>query len=76
MNKEQLDEERNELLYQIDSLLDFPLVLLSILWLILIIIELTYGLSPTLQKLTTFIWMIFIIDFLIEISISPVKKPI
>lgn len=74
MNKEQLDEERNELLYQIDSLLDFPLVLLSILWLILIIIEFASGLSPTLQKLTTIIWIIFIIDFLIEISISPDKK--
>ena len=37
-------------------------------------IEFASGLSPTLQKLTAIIWIIFIIDFLIEISISPDKK--
>jgi voltage-gated potassium channel len=49
MNKQELNEQRKELLYQIDELLDFPLVLLSILWLILIIIEFASGLPPTLQ---------------------------
>lgn len=76
MNKQELNEQRKELLHQIDELLDFPLVLLSILWLILIIIDFASGLSPTLRKLTTIIWIIFIIDFLIEISISPDKKTI
>ncbi|MGB9927768.1 MAG: potassium channel family protein [Methanosarcina sp.] len=74
MDKEQFNQERIELLQHIDDLLDFPLVLLSILWLVLIIIEFTYGLSSTLQMLTTIIWIIFILDFLIELSISPDKK--
>jgi len=63
-----------EFLSQIDSLFDFPLTSLSILWLILIIIDLVSGLSPTLQTLSFFIWGIFIIDFFIELVISPKKK--
>lgn len=74
MDKEQLKEERMELLSQIDSLFDFPLTSLSILWLILIIIDLVSGLSSTLQTLSFFIWGIFIIDFFIELVVSPKKK--
>jgi len=74
MDKEQSKEERVELLSQINALLDFPLVLLSILWLVLIIIDFAYGLSPSLQTLSLVIWGIFIIDFLIELEISPEKK--
>jgi voltage-gated potassium channel len=74
MDKEQSKEERVELLFQINALLDFPLVLLSILWLVLIIIDFAYGLSPFLQTLSLVIWGIFIIDFLIEFEISPEKK--
>lgn len=74
MDKEQLKEERVELVFQINSLLDFPLTVLSILWLVLIIIDFIYGLSPSLQTLSLVIWGIFIIDFLIELEISPRKK--
>ncbi|AKB44798.1 MULTISPECIES: ion transporter [Methanosarcina] len=74
MDKEQLKEERMELLSQIDSLFDFPLTSLSILWLILIIIDLVSGLSSTLQTLSFFIWGIFIIDFFVELVVSPKMK--
>lgn len=74
MDKDQLKKERMELLSQINFLFDFPLMLLSILWLILIIIDLVYGLSPTLQALSFFIWGIFIVDFFIELEVSPNKK--
>lgn len=74
MDKEQLKEERKELLSQINSLFDFPLTLLSVVWLILIIIDLVYGLSSSLQTLSLVIWGIFIIDFFVELEISPKKK--
>lgn len=74
MDKERLKEERVELLSQINTLFDFPLTLLSILWLVLIIIDFVYGLSSLLQTLSLVIWGIFIIDFLIELEISPRKK--
>lgn len=74
MDKEQLKEERMELISQINAFLDFPLTLLSILWLVLIIVDFAYGLSPSLQTLNLIIWGIFIIDFFVELDISPKKK--
>jgi voltage-gated potassium channel len=74
MDKEQLKDERIELLSQINDLFDFPLIILSIVWLILIVADFVYGLSPFLQGLSTFIWILFILDFLIEFYISPKKQ--
>lgn len=74
MDKEELQKERIDLLSQIDELLDFPLILLSILWLILIVVEFVYGLSLRLQTAVTVIWGIFIADFFIELYIAPKKK--
>jgi len=48
MDKERLKEERMELLSQ-NSLFDFPLMLLSVLWLILII-----DLEPILKVVTCY----------------------
>ncbi|MGB9939612.1 potassium channel family protein [Methanosarcina sp.] len=74
MDKKQLKDERAELLSQINDLFDFPLTLLSLLWLVLIIVDFVYGLSSSLQTLSLVIWGIFIIDFFIELYISPIKK--
>ena len=74
MDKEELQKERIDLLSQINELLDFPLILLSILWLILIVVEFVYGLSLRLQTVVTVIWGIFIADFFIELYIAPKKK--
>lgn len=74
MDKKQLKDERTELLSQINDLFDFPLTLLSLLWLVLIIVDFVYGLSSSLQRLSLIIWGIFIIDFFIELYISPMKK--
>jgi voltage-gated potassium channel len=74
MDKEQFNKERIDLLSQINALFDFPLMLLSIIWLILIIIEFVYGLSPFLQNLNLLIWGIFIFDFFVELYIAPDKK--
>lgn len=74
MDKKQLKDERKELLSQINDLFDLPLTLLSLLWLVLIIVDFVYGLSSSLQKLSLVIWGIFIVDFLIELYISPLKK--
>lgn len=74
MDKEQLNEERSELLSHINALFDFPLLLLSIIWLILLIVDFIHGLSPLLESLSLAIWGIFIIDFLIEFYISPDRR--
>jgi len=74
MDKEQTDKEREEIFYQINETLDAPLIFLSILWLVLIVIDLLYGLPHFLQTTSIIIWAIFIIDFLIELYIAPVRQ--
>lgn len=69
-----LQEQRWELLRQIDELADKPLIALSFVWLLLLIIELTAGLSPLLQTVTYVIWALFILDFLLGVTIAPHKR--
>ncbi|HEY4650752.1 MAG TPA: ion transporter, partial [Pontibacter sp.] len=50
-----------------------PMVVLGIIWLILLVIELIRGLNPLLQHLSTLIWVIFILDFVIKFILAPHK---
>ncbi|HSD59192.1 MAG TPA: ion transporter [Methanotrichaceae archaeon] len=72
--REELDKERYELLSQIDDWSDLPLAILGFVWLALLVIELIWGLTPALEMATTIIWIIFILDFAIDIVLAPDKK--
>jgi voltage-gated potassium channel len=74
MGRERSQQERVDLLQQIHEIFDFPLLILSIVWLVLIAVDFVYGLSPTLQTASVVIWGIFIVDFLVEFYIAPEKK--
>jgi len=50
-----------------------PMLVLSFAWLGLFIIELVWGLNPLLVTIGIAIWIIFIIDFGIEILLAPRK---
>jgi voltage-gated potassium channel len=65
------DDERWELLQQINDVTEKPLIALSFVWLILLIVDLTSGLNPFLDTLVYIIWALFILDFIIEIVIAP-----
>lgn len=71
--KKLLAGERWELLRHIDDLTEKPLVGLSVVWLVLITIDLVQGLSPPLQTLNYAIWSLFLIDFVVELVIAPHK---
>lgn len=71
---QEFQEERWELLRQIDEMADMPLTALSFVWLILLIIDLTEGLNPLLQTATYIIWALFILDFLLGVTIAPHKR--
>ena len=70
---DRLQHERWTLLNQINTFTETPLVMLSFVWLGLLVIDFTQGLSPFLQTLSTVIWGIFVADFIIEIVIAPHK---
>jgi voltage-gated potassium channel len=69
----QLDKERNKLLHSLERLLDGPMIFLGFVWLILLIVELIWGLTKTLEYLSLTIWGIFILDFLIKLVLAPKK---
>jgi voltage-gated potassium channel len=71
--KEQLINERKKLLTSIEKLLEAPMIFLGFVWLVLLVIELIWGLNKPLEYLSLTIWIIFIIDFFIKFILAPVK---
>ena len=67
------DTQRWITLRQLDRWLDTPMALLGLLWLGLVVIELTAGSSRLLDTLGTAIWVIFIAEFLLRLALAPVK---
>jgi voltage-gated potassium channel len=68
-----LERERFELLVRVERALEIPMVVLGFIWLLLLIIELIWGLGAFLQLLSTTIWIIFILDFLLKFWLAPHK---
>ena len=71
--KQQLAHERNKLLTSIEKVLEGPMIFLGFVWLVLLVIELVWGLSKPLEYTSLTIWIIFIIDFLISFILAPTK---
>ena len=68
------EEERTELLERVADVLETPMMLLGAAWLLLIIIELTRGLNPLLQRVGDGIWLVFVLDFAVRFAIAPRKR--
>ena len=73
----QQNQERGErlaLLTQLEGWLETPMQVLGFVWLGLLILELTRGLSPVLTVASTAIWVAFILDFALRLSLAPAKS--
>jgi voltage-gated potassium channel len=68
-----LQEQRLELLEQVEDWLETPMVVLGFVWLALLLIELVWGLTPLLEMLGTVIWALFILDFAVRFTLAPEK---
>jgi voltage-gated potassium channel len=75
VEKEALDRERSEVLQQVEEILELPVLILGFIWLILLVIELVWGLTPFLEVIFFIIWGIFIIDFALRFTLAPKKLP-
>ena len=71
--KDVLISERKKLLTSIEKLLEGPMIFLGFVWLILLVIELIWGLNKPLEYASLTIWIIFIIDFIIKFILAPGK---
>jgi len=64
-------KERWEALAGLEAWLERPMQLLGMLWLALLLLELTRGLSSILAVLSTVIWILFILDFALRFGLAP-----
>lgn len=71
--KHEAKQERRQILRQWERWLETPLILLGLIWLVLLVIELRWGLSSLLETIGTLIWLVFIVDFAVRLLISPDK---
>jgi voltage-gated potassium channel len=69
----QLQRQRRGLLRSVSALLDGPMTMLAFVWVGLMIVEFTGGMSPLLEWLNFSIWGLFILHFLLEFWIAPNK---
>ena len=65
------DAERRSVLGDLEAWLERPMQLLGFLWLALLVLELTRGLSSLLATLSTVIWVVFIADFALRLYLAP-----
>ncbi|AFZ67155.1 ion transporter [Deinococcus peraridilitoris] len=71
---EHLTRERWELLEHLDRLTDKPMIALAFVWLALLILDFTQGLSALWQRVVSVIWVFFVLDFLLSFSVAPDKR--
>lgn len=71
--RQYIREQRWELLDHLHTLLEKPLTALSFAWLVLILLNLTVGLTGWLNVAQYVLWGIFVLDFLVEFVIAPHK---
>lgn len=73
-DQQEVQRERWELVEHISALIDKPMIALSFVWLGLLILDFTTGLSPALRATNTVIWVLFWLDFLLKLVIAPDKR--
>ena len=69
-----LRRERWKLTARLARTLEAPMLLLSLVWTVLLIIEFTTGLSPRLQTMNDVIWAAFVAQFGVEFLAAPQKR--
>lgn len=67
------EQERWQVLTQLEDWLERPMLVLSFIWLSLVIIELIWTTSGVFELLGTIIWIIFILEFLLRFALAPRK---
>lgn len=70
---EAIHVQRASLLRRLQVKLDQPLAVLGVVWLVLVVVEMTRGLGPFLTGLTMAIWVVFLLDFALKLILASDK---
>jgi voltage-gated potassium channel len=65
--------ERASVLEQLEDWLRTPMLLLSFAWLALVLVELVWGSSGLLEAFGTAIWIVFLLEFALRLTLAPGK---
>jgi voltage-gated potassium channel len=66
-------EERRGTLAELEEWLRTPMLLLSAVWLALVVAELAWGTTSLLETIGTVIWVVFLAEFALRLSLAPDK---
>jgi voltage-gated potassium channel len=69
----QIHRERTELLRQWEHALELPMLLLGLAWLALLVADFTRHNTRALETAGTVIWVVFLIDFAVRLTLTPKK---
>lgn len=69
-----LNDQRRELLEQLEGWLETPLIILGFVWLAMLVFESVQGEGPALNTANTIIWIIFLGDFALKFTLAPDKS--
>jgi voltage-gated potassium channel len=67
--------ERLALLREIEAWVQTPMLILGLVWLGLLVVELTVGLNPLLARIVIVIWALFVLEFALRFLVAPKKLP-
>jgi voltage-gated potassium channel len=70
---DQDSDERLAVLHQLEDWAQTPMVVLSFVWLLLVLFEFVWGASKLLETFGIAIWIIFIAEFAMRLSLAPNK---
>jgi voltage-gated potassium channel len=65
--------ERLDMLRELEDWLQTPMIFLSFFWLVLLIVELVWGSIRLFETFGTIIWVIFIAEFMVRLTLAPGK---
>ena len=68
-----VETQRVRLLVQIERLLEWPMIALSLAWVVLLAVEFVRGATRPIETAGHVIWVLFGVDFLIKLIIAPRK---
>ena len=68
-------DERWGALHDLDAWLRTPMLVLSFVWLILVLEELTWGTSDLLETFDLVIWVAVLAEFALRFTLAPAKSP-
>ncbi|WP_449419725.1 potassium channel family protein [Phormidium nigroviride] len=71
--KQAIEYEQQQILQQLEDWLELPMLVLSFAWLGLFVVELIWGLTPLLDAIGIVIWGVFILEFILRLSLAPRK---